>query len=805
MSVEFRSQQLLIGEWLVEPALDQISRADRIVKLEPRTMRLLLRLAEHPGQVVKSQQLLDDVWPGVVVGPASLYQAISQLRKLLDDVDTAPTYIANVPRKGYRLIAPTRTVEAASVLTESSPCPAPAHAANRDSPADASEPVNSSQCENAPTYLRRRRSDDARERQTIAPSSLTRNLRMRSIWMTALALLAAFAAIGALYRSDARRAELANSIVVLPFVDLTSGQRDAAFCDGLTEELSTTLSHLPGLRVVARTSAYAFRNKPMDVREIGRKLSVTHVLEGSVRRSGDAVRVTARLVDTQRGYRRWSESWDLPAREVFGLQRDIAHSVAAALQIGLSPETSTRMAAGKSHNAEAYELYLQARHHYRQRTPEANSKAIDLNERAAELDENFALAYVGAAQARLSETALIQRPVHELSNEVERLLDAALRLDPELSDAYATRGALRREQNRLVEAREDLRRAIGLNPSNVTAVIHLGRVFEHEGLPRQALRQFIRARLLDPLDFMRHVECCITLQELGQFENASRECERARTLQPDSEWGYKATSWLAFAQGRLAEALQWTDQALEIAPGHLDLYIQRAELLRELNLPEQAQRTLDNVPALVGDNPHLRYPHADMLLLAQSPQAVREAVAQFPLDGSLGAGDWLNAVQVSLSVGDVVTARAAAAHAHAAPDIGDLHLRQYSNATWGFSYRLPLAAIEFASGRRELGSRRMTQLLQMLDAMEHNGYASWGVESLRADVYGLLGESDEAMAALDRAMRHGWRGAWAARRSPYLDSLSGREDFQGLMRRVDELNTIERAQYDAERSDLSSG
>ena len=112
MSVASRTEQLQVGEWLVDPALDRLSRDGEIVKLEPRTMRLLLRLCESPGQVMSPQQLLDDVWSGVVVGPASVYQAISQLRKLLLDTDPAPTYIATIPRKGYRLIAPVRRIAA---------------------------------------------------------------------------------------------------------------------------------------------------------------------------------------------------------------------------------------------------------------------------------------------------------------------------------------------------------------------------------------------------------------------------------------------------------------------------------------------------------------------------------------------------------------------------------------------------------------------------------------------------------------------------------------------------------------------
>ena len=772
MSVECETRRLLIGEWLVEPALDQMSRAGEIIKLEPRTMRLLMRLADAQGQVVSSKQLLHEVWPGVIVGSASLYQAVSQLRKLLGDADETPSYVATVPRKGYRLIASVRTPPLST---------SPGDAV----PASPAVPVN--QVSAIP----------------VAASGVRLPERIRRLAALGVVALAALAAIF-LWR-NAEEQPSSASIVVLPFVDLSEEGRDSAFCDGLTEELSTTLSQLPKLRVVARTSAYAFRDKPMDVREIGRRLAASHVLEGSVRRSGDAVRVTARLVDAQRGSGTWSESYDLPVKDVLSVQSDIARSVAAALEIGLTAETSTRIGARGSGDAQAYELYLLGRHYFRQRTPEGNAKAVELNSRAIARDPNFALAYVGLAQARLSEYALTQKPIHELSAEVERLVNTALRLDPELSDAYATRGALRREQNRLQDAETDLRRATALNPSNVTAAVHLGRVFEHKGMLRPALVEFTRARLLDPLDFMRHVERCIALQDLGEYAQASGDCAEGRRLQPASEWGFMATSWLARAQGQLAEALHWNDQALRAAPRNLELYMQRAELLLDMHALDDVQSTLDRALAVAGDDPRLRYRYADLLLMKQGPEALRKFVAQLPRDKSASATDLMIAAQISLTAGDDATARALAARAVAARDFESLQTAQHSAASWGVSFQLPLALLELRSGDREAGAQRVSQLLRLLDEMERNGYAGWGVHSLRADAYGLMGDADKAMESLQRAVEVGWRSDWAAQRDPYLSALFERDDFKTLMRSVQDLSATERRRYAALAAQTATG
>jgi transcriptional activator of cad operon len=289
-----------VGDWFVNPALDTLYHGSETHKLEPRMMRLLVCLANSVGAVVSVDRLLTEVWTGVVVGPASVYQAVSQLRKLLGDVDPDPTYIATVPRKGYRLIAPVHRVTAEAILPTPAavtPVPAPAAGARRWMP------------------------------KTLGGVAL-------------LAFLLVGAAIWKQLPTDPQVAESSASIVVLPFVDLTPEKANQAFCDGLTEELSNRLSQIADLRVVARTSALAFRGQGEDVRTIGKALDTSHILEGSVRRSGNNMRVTVHLVDARNGYRLWSTNFDAAAEDAIRIQEDISQSVAENLQ--------ARLAIGKS-------------------------------------------------------------------------------------------------------------------------------------------------------------------------------------------------------------------------------------------------------------------------------------------------------------------------------------------------------------------------------------------------------------------------------------------------------------------------
>lgn len=272
-----------IGEWTVTPALDTISRGTETHKLEPRTTRLLMFLANSAGEVVSVDRLLTEVWSGVVVGSASVYQAVSQLRKLLGDTDPDPTYIATVPRKGYRLIAAVRPVDAPSSLAT----------------APVAVPLDASPTISAPPVVA---PPETRGRKRIAIALMGAAL---------IALCIAGALIWKITTAARQAAASANSIVVLPFVDMTADKLDQSFCDGLTEELSNWLAQIPTLRVVARTSAFAFRGQSVDVRKIGKALDTDHVLEGSMRRSGDHMRVTVQLVDARNGYRLWSQDLSL--------------------------------------------------------------------------------------------------------------------------------------------------------------------------------------------------------------------------------------------------------------------------------------------------------------------------------------------------------------------------------------------------------------------------------------------------------------------------------------------------------------
>jgi transcriptional activator of cad operon len=271
---------LRIGDWCVNPAAGQISREGQSVRVEARTMRLLTCLADHAGEVVSIDDLLEQVWSGVIVTPDSVYQAVALLRRLLGDDPKQPTYIATVPRLGYRMVASVGP--------------------------------------------------------WVAPVAPPKSGRHRQVWflITAGAALCLALVVGINVRtaSSPPAAVGQNSVAVLPFLDLTSESMDQEyFADGMTEELIDRLSKIPGLRVPPPTSSFYFKGKKVPIADIARSLGVAYVLDGSLRKSGSTMRVAARLVRADSGFVVWTETYDRRIDDGLKVQDDIAGEVIRAL------------------------------------------------------------------------------------------------------------------------------------------------------------------------------------------------------------------------------------------------------------------------------------------------------------------------------------------------------------------------------------------------------------------------------------------------------------------------------------------
>jgi TolB-like protein/DNA-binding winged helix-turn-helix (wHTH) protein len=327
--------KLRIGDWCANPASGEISRNGEIARVEVRTMRLLLCLAEHAGEVVSIDDLLNQVWPDVVVAPDSVYQAVTSLRRLLGDDPKRPTYIATVPRLGYRMVATVGPWTDQSMAQKG---------AGTKVEAGSSRAPNG---ELANSAILTKPTTSALDVPEKSGPRLRSGSTLAATTAVCLALVVALLFYGKLAKNNhsasstnssiaAITSQPQKSVAVLPFLDLTTQEmNEEYFADGMTEELIDRLSKIPGLRVPPPTSSFYFKGKRVEVNEIAKALGVAYLLDGSVRKSGATLRVAARLIRANDGYVVWSETYDRPLANELTIQDDIASEVTRALKASI--------------------------------------------------------------------------------------------------------------------------------------------------------------------------------------------------------------------------------------------------------------------------------------------------------------------------------------------------------------------------------------------------------------------------------------------------------------------------------------
>ena len=351
--------------------------------------------------------------------------------------------------------------------------------------------------------------------------------------------------------SFVRRPISDKSIAVLPFLDMSEKKDQGYFSDGLSEELITSLAQIHDLEVIARTSSFHFRDKQVSIAEIASTLGVAHLLEGSVRRAGNTVRVTAQLIRADSGLPLWSQTYDRDVKDIFQVQDDIAAAVVAALKLKLLPTQG--MDPHRSDNPEAYNQYLLARQFGRRGNSEDIERAIAAYSHAIELDPGFAAAYAGLS---FSETAIANSTQDVARFSLARdAAEKALRLAPQLVDAYRARALYRLETLDFVGARADSEQALALAPG-VSAVQSLyGVQIAAFGKIPQAITAMNKAIELDPLSGYAWANVGLFLTKNHDYVAARHALERALAITPSSDAFHFALGQLDMLQGKLPDAL----------------------------------------------------------------------------------------------------------------------------------------------------------------------------------------------------------------------------------------------------------
>ena len=369
----------------------------------------------------------------------------------------------------------------------------------------------------------------------------------------------------------ASRRPTPTSIAVLPFVNLSDALDRDYLSDGISEELINTLSKVEGLQVVSRTSSFAYKEKSVDVRTLGRELSVGSILEGSVRVAGDRLRVTTQLIDASDGYQLWSERFDRQMEDVFAIEDEIAANVARVLRVILSDEEREGLGRLPTPSVEAYEFYLRGRQFLHQTRRRSLEYAREMFERAVAADPNYALAYAGLA----SSSAIIFQYYANLTEDLERADEAsrrALELGPELAEAHAARGFALFLAKRLDEAEVEFKAAISLDPKLYEGYYYYGRACFQQGRMEEAAALFDRASQARE-EYQAAFFAAQAREALGDhsgagvaYERALQVAEKHMELNPDDPRAATMRAVALCRIGRFEEGVHWAKRALAIDP-----------------------------------------------------------------------------------------------------------------------------------------------------------------------------------------------------------------------------------------------
>ena len=386
-------------------------------------------------------------------------------------------------------------------------------------------------------------------------------------WLALLATVVVGATIGGglwWLRQRPGAPSVAASIAVLPFVNMSADKDQEYFSDGLTEEMLSSLAKIPGLHVAGRTSSFQFKGKHEDLRVIGERLNVATVLEGSVRREGQRVRISAQLIKVDDGFHLWSETYDRQLNDIFAVQEEIARAVAGSLRVALLGEKSATPSS-RGTSAEAYNAYLQGRYFLERRSKENSDRAVGYFEQAIKLDPRYAPAWVGLATAHNREASFGYAPFADAYRKARAAAEQALALDRSLAGASAEMGMVQMAQDfDWAGAEASFKRALELEPGNVTVVLHAAELSLALGRVDEALTLNRRAVELDPLSAEAQFYVGVAALYAGRLEEAAAGFTKALELNPAYPSTRTFFGRVYLAQSKPQQALAEMDREPEV-------------------------------------------------------------------------------------------------------------------------------------------------------------------------------------------------------------------------------------------------
>lgn len=562
----------------------RVTRAGAEIPLSQLSFDLLVALASSAPDVVSFDQLMERVWPGLVVSQETVSQRIKLVRDALRDDPHAPRYIAGVRGRGYRMLGPVialttlppATAPAAPLYEDPEMRARAAQAEDAQTPSENALPAATAGQRDVLVDGRSHEAPTAEPDTQAHSNKIFGRSRRHLAGALGLATLISAAWLVSTHRiSDlAPRGDSSEpsvivqppkTIAVLPLIDISPGGGNEYVGDGLAQELSTRLARIPGLRIASRTSAFAFKGRNADIRTIAQSLGVRNVLEGSVRREGERLRVTAQLIDAGTGYHVWSQSYDRTWRDILTIEDELARAIVDALQVVLSGEVARRFNRPPTTHVEAFDLYLSGLAKLRQPLNAAQLADAENNFRQALADDpKFALAYAGLCESytigydRTHDTGLAQK--------AEVACHQALALDASLLDVDTALADLYLQSGRSAQAAGIFRHAVERDPTNADSYIGLARAYEGQQQSAQADETYQRAVDVEPGYWAAHSAYGRFLFQHGRAEAAAAQYRRVTELTPASASGFSNLGAALQLNGDFQGAARAFEQSLALEP-----------------------------------------------------------------------------------------------------------------------------------------------------------------------------------------------------------------------------------------------
>ena len=851
-----------VGDWTAVPARRLLRDPEREITLEPRVMDLLICLARHAGEVVSGDQLVEEVWRGTIVSDSPIYQTLAKLRKALGDDSHHPRYIETIAKRGYRLIAPVSPDEAPPAGHEEASRPGAgpeipeslaaggADATPTGAAATIAGPIQGADTPGAapqslPGAAAAQNQASAGGAVSVAegaPRVATATDAARilghqsapTILILVLTTLYVFLATSDTATSVATRGmdtprEL--SIAVLPFADMSEDGDEAYLGDGIAEQLIHTFAATPELKVIARTSSFSFRDSGDDLVTIAKKLGVGLVLEGSIRTSGDQLRVSAQLIDGRNAFHIWSRTFEQPIGDVFDIQDAIARDV-VALIVGGERAVNAAPTRYTTHDPEAWRLYLMGHHQMGLRRADSIELAIGYFDQAVDRDPTCALAYAEQSFAYFlsSDHRFGARPNDEAIDLAEAAAHQALALDERhwatwralvavhhaRGDRAGSNAAARRayelnpgspeairsyvgvlqQEGRLDEALALQERVVELDPLSPVYLANLANVYVSRGLLVRAAEAFNRSMEVDPGWHISFTAAAYFAYFSGDFDLAARRGAHGATVEgpnarlAESAAWITANAWLAL--GDFGAAREWLSYALEAGKprwwvDQVEIRIRLAEG-RDDDAHELLDSWLDRIPP---DGGCCRWHR--MLQSDPDPWSFAAFV-----EGVIGHGDHAAAYY------EQATRTAAAAPARHSDAIGPnpwdsrrWPLLENDLLRWGYLPTVDMARLARDSGDIGAAEALLKRGQAFLESRADGRETFPGISYAAARAHAVRGDEHRAMSMLETAVATGWARTWVLRRDPSLDGLRLRGDFVAVTNRVDRIVAEQRRRIEA--------